>query len=99
MFPLFTISPKCIDQLCEVGSNKEDVLRVPGNHHDIKRLIEQLECAAPFNVEELLNPHTLMGFVKKVLKDEVLTPLVGKTVQDLAVVALKESSKDADAQV
>lgn len=89
-----------VDQLGEVGCGKEDVLRVPGSVSDIRRLIEQLETlGAPLQVEQLVNPYTLMSFVKKVLKEEVLTPLVGHTAQSLLGVAIVEAGADSALQV
>ena len=61
-------SSQCIEQLGEIGATKEDVFRVPGNHSKIKKLLSALENAQPFKVEDIVNPHTLNGFIKRTLK-------------------------------
>ncbi len=78
---------------------KEDVLKTAGNLADVKKLLEQLEVTTPFRVQEIINPSTLMAFVKQALKDEVIMPLMGRTVQQLLADALEEAKDNRAAQV
>lgn len=76
------------------------MLRVPGSVSEIKRLIELLESTvAPLQVQEVSSPNTLVGFIKKALKDEILTPLLGRTAQGLLSAALAEAGNDEAIQV
>ncbi len=41
---------------------------MPGNHGQVKRLAEEFDGNGRVNVEEVMNPHTLAGFLKKIFK-------------------------------
>jgi hypothetical protein len=90
---------QCIEQLARIGATKEDVFRVPGNHGKIKKLLSALENAQEFKVAEMVNPHTLNGFIKKTLKEQHLGPLMSRSTQMLLAGALQEAKDDPDAQV
>lgn len=71
---------------------------MPGNHSQIKHLLSAFEAHEAFAVDQVLNPHTLVGFLKKALKDEQIGPLMPKMVQRMLESALIEAADD-EAQV
>lgn len=99
MLPFFSNTRQCIEQLARIGATKEDVFRVPGNHGKIKKLLSALETAQEFKVAEMVNPHTLNGFIKRTLKEQHLGPLMSRSTQMLLAGALQEAKDDPDAQV
>lgn len=75
------------------------MFRVPGNHGKMKKLLTALESTQTLKVQEIVNPHTLNGFLRKTLKEEHVGPLVPKVMQRLLVPAIEEAKDDPDAQV
>ncbi|EGD75102.1 hypothetical protein PTSG_06757 [Salpingoeca rosetta] len=87
-----------IHHLQEIGGTKEDIFRVSGSEQHIKRLLHNFELRRPFNVEEIVNPYTLSGLIKKILKTCAVGPLLPASAQELMQRVVENDVAD-DAQL
>ena len=71
-------------------------LRLPGNLGQIKKLWSDYDTVGTVDLSEGLSPHTLAGFVKKALKDNVDDPLFPKQAQQLLAQAYEQSDDPSD---
>ena len=85
----YSVVQDVVGCLFQRGVQKEGIFRVPGNLNQIKKLMTSFVAGENLALDQILNPHTLAQFLKRLFKEEVIDPVISKQSQMLLHQAFK----------